>query len=138
MRPVWLAAISFLVSGGIGLAAARWPGTERQGWFELPGQPRAVDGVPVADWQHVNEIFARSAAAACREHQAKGPQPSGDCTADYVEREFRLEYAPSAGRPTRTVVVNQRVPRFALYASRHPIAYARHEVRRIAAAEAGR
>ena len=138
MRP-WLAAcLSFVASGGLALVTVCWPRAERQGWFELDGRPKSLDRVPVHDWQHVNELLARHAIAACdalhTEHQAQAKTKAP--ASPFHLRELHLEYEP-AGRPgvVEVVLVRQRVPARVLWSDRHPVGYATYEV--VAAATLG-
>ena len=63
MKLASTALLSFALSGALTFTGLSWPRYVRPGWFQLEGQPRAVDGQPVQDWQHVNEVLARNVSA---------------------------------------------------------------------------
>lgn len=133
MRRTSIAVLGFVLSGALTYAGLCWPRSVRPGWFELDGQPRAVDGEPVQDWQHANEVFARLAVTSCRKllelHERHAVEQAANDPPGGLDREFTLDYVPAGERdPGRRVIVRQRLPARALWADRHPIHYASYEL----------
>lgn len=130
MNQARTAVISCVISGAITCTGLWWPRSVRPGWFELEGRPRAVDGLPVEDWQHVNELLAKFAVAACPELQrSHAANQSGGQPLAAVEREFRFDYVPAdSDGSLQRVVVRQSVPSRVLWADRHPVWYATYEI----------
>ena len=133
MKLASTALLSFALSGALTFTGLSWPRYVRPGWFQLEGQPRAVDGQPVQDWQHVNEVLARMAAATCTPlrdlHVLHATNRTAGEPPEPPDRLFTLDYIPAAGdNQLRQVVVRQRVPGRVLWADQHPIFFACHEV----------
>lgn len=133
MKLASTAVLSFVLSGALAFTGLAWPRSERPGWFQLDGQPRALDGQPVQDWQHVNEVLARTVAATCgplrEQHELHATKRATGSPPEPPDRIFTLDYVPAAGDgQLRRVAVRQHVPSRVLWASQHPISYASHEV----------
>lgn len=128
MRSARAAGLGFVLTSAATIAVLQWPSRRPLGWFELPGQPLAVDGQPVSDWRHANEVLARSAAAIHPElEKYRNAQPMPE---EVFDRAFAIDVATdvAAGRRER-VLVRRFVPTRVLWgAQHHPIAYARYEV----------
>lgn len=130
MHIVKSATIGFVLASALTVLELRKPRSVRPGWFELDGRPCAVDGEPVQDWMHANELFARSASVLCRALEAQsihdgrwtGPLP------EQAVRDLTLDYVPSGGEGRTSVVVRMRLPGVALQGSEHPIGFVRYEI----------
>ncbi|MBK8099948.1 MAG: hypothetical protein IPK26_22830 [Planctomycetes bacterium] len=131
MRVTPIVAISFLLSGALALAIRLWPCHERRGWFELDGQLRALDGAPVRDWSHANDLLARYAAEGASElaDQSAAAHQAGNSPPGPLLREFTVDYVPADGdgRVVR-MRVGQRLPEHAPMIGRHPIAGATYQL----------
>jgi hypothetical protein len=131
MNLIAKAATSFAIASALTLTGLRWRQTTRLGWFELDGRPVAIDGVPVADWQHANEMLARMAATTCSEmcqleqRKPQAPIPSPEPRA----RQFSCDYVPAEGDGgTRRIVVCQALPGRVLWGGFHPIVFATYSI----------
>lgn len=131
MRATPIVASSFLLSGALALTVRLWPCQERRGWFDLDGHPRALDGSPVRDWSHANELLARYAAQGASELAGKSMAAlkSGTPSPGPLLREFTIDYVPADGDGhVVRMRVGQRLPEHAPMIGRHPIAGATYEV----------
>ena len=128
MRRAIASGLGFVLTSVATLVAVRWPEKRLLGWFELDGQPVAVDGQCVESWRQANEVLARSAAEVQLElekYRDAATRPS-----EVLDREFTVDYVPdpATGRAER-VLVRRFMPTRLLWGGNvHPIGYARYEV----------
>lgn len=126
MKIVTAASISFVATSILTFAVRWWPSEYRPGWFELEGRPVAIDGRPVEDWRHVNEILARYAVAAVGDKRPSfGP---GHKDEEFV-REFVLDFAPGDPGHVQRATVRQCQDTSGFFmGGMHPIGKARYTI----------
>lgn len=129
MRTAVAVVLAFVSTSALTLAAIWWPEHHRLGWFELAGRPIAVDGEPVEDWTHANEVLARSVADI--EPRLEQFRQAQQAPVEFLDRRIAIAYAPDAapGRTERVLVQRWLPGHIALGGARHhPAAYARYEI----------
>ncbi len=126
MKTRTAAGLAFVLSSACTIVWLWWP-RAAPGWFELDGRPVAIDGRPVEDWRHANDVLASSAPAVVATHLAH--RQSRHPPAELFDREFTIDYEPRGATGSVRVRVRRYQPITVVYGGRaHPAASARYEI----------
>ncbi|MCA8948987.1 MAG: hypothetical protein KDE27_05760 [Planctomycetes bacterium] len=127
MKIATAAGLSAALTSAATILVLQWPTERRQGWFELAGRPVALDGRPVQDWAHVNEILARHLSAAVEQTSLPA---SDEMLRKNLEWVFELDHAPDTAPDRRhRATVRQTLPQLYFWGGNvHPVAHARYEI----------